>query len=307
MPIVEKAVDKSIAQLSQKLKKAYEQAYIELKNQADAYFKQFKAEDAYMREQVKKGMIKRKDYVDWRQRKMMYNKRYDALVKRMAEDLTKTDQVAYKMITGKLPSIYTLSANYEAMNIERVTGNPFTLYNEEAVARAVMSGELYLPPKLDVPKDAIWNASRVNGALAQGILQGDGLMDLSRRLQAVTNMNDVQAVRTARTAHTAVCNEGRMDTFKRAEAMGVQMGKQWLAIHDERTRDAHMELDKQIKDLDEPFVNSIGPIMKPADPSAHPSNVYNCRCGMRGIIAGHMYQGGSMAEYNAWIKSKGGK
>ncbi len=307
MPIVEKAVDKSIAQLSQKLKKAYEQAYIELKNQADAYFKQFKAEDAYMREQVKKGMIKRKDWVDWRQRKMMYNKRYNDLVKRMSEDLTKTDQLAYKMIARKLPEIYTFSANYEAMNIERVTGNPFTVYNEEAVAKAVMSDNLYLPPKLDVPKDTIWNAGRVNGALAQGILQGDGIMDIASRLQAVTNMNDVQAVRTARTSHTAVCNAGRMDTYKRAEDMGIDMGKQWLAIHDERTRDAHAELDKQIVDVDEPFVNSLGAIMYPADPTAHPSNVYNCRCSMRGVIAGHMYQGGSMTEYNAWIKKRGGK
>lgn len=302
--MVEKAVDKSIADLSQKLKKEYNKAYIALKNEADAYFKQFREEDMKMLLRVNKGEITRKEYVKWRQNKMMYGKRYNDLVKKLAHDLTQTDVLATKMITGRLPYIYTLSANYEAMNLEKIIGNPFTVYNEEAVARLVMADKLYLPPKVDVPKDTLWNMQRIHSAILQGIVSGERLSDVASRLMTVTHMNEVQAMRTARTIHTAVCNEGRMDSFKRAENMGATMGRQWLAIHDERTRDAHIELDRQIKDLDEPFENSLGKIRFPADPQASPANSYNCRCALRGVIAGHMYKGGSQKEYNEWIKGK---
>ena len=301
---VENEVDKSIAELSQKLKKEYTKTYLALKKEADAYFKQFQEEDMKMLLRLNRGEITRKEYITWRQNKMMYNKRYNALVKKLAKDLTQTDALATKMITGRLPYIYTLSANYEAMNLEKIIGNAFTVYNEEAVARLVMTDSLYLPPKLDLPKDMLWNTQRINSAMLQGILRGDTMLDVAKRLMSVTHMNETQAIRTARTMHTAVCNEGRMDSYKRAENMGVEMGRQWLAIHDERTRDAHMELDRQIKDLDEPFVNSLGTIRFPADPQASPANTYNCRCALRGVIAGHMYKGGSQKEYENWIKEK---
>ena len=44
------------------------------------------------------------------------------------------------------------------------------------------------------------------------------------------------------------------------------------------TREEHLELDGQEREIDEPFENSLGEIMYPGDPDADPANVYNCRC-----------------------------
>ena len=68
---------------------------------------------------------------------------------------------------------------------------------------------------------------------------------------------------------------------------GVIVQKEWLATAgDSRTRDAHLELHHVIVDEDQPFENSIGRIMFPGDPNAHPANVYNCRCSIATVIKG---------------------
>ena len=66
-----------------------------------------------------------------------------------------------------------------------------------------------------------------------------------------------------------------------AEDYGIEMQKTWLATLDDRTRDAHAELDGETVDIDKPFKNSIGEIMFPCDPDCKDGeNVYNCRCTM---------------------------
>lgn len=55
---------------------------------------------------------------------------------------------------------------------------------------------------------------------------------------------------------------------------------------DNRTRDWHAELDGQLKDIDEPFINSMGEIMYPGDLNADPANRYNCRCTLGSKILG---------------------
>ena len=77
-----------------------------------------------------------------------------------------------------------------------------------------------------------------------------------------------------------------MDSYHRAQDMGVVIHKVWLATNDQRTREAHAELDGQEREIDEPFENSLGEIMYPGDPDADPANVYNCRCTMKTKILG---------------------
>ena len=109
-------------------------------------------------------------------------------------------------------------------------------------------------------------------------MQGESIPDISKRLTHVTEMNLTSAIRNARTATTSAENRGRMDSYHRAQDMGVQIVKVWMATNDERTREEHLELDGQEREIDEPFENSIGKIMYPGDPDADPANVYNCRC-----------------------------
>lgn len=131
---------------------------------------------------------------------------------------------------------------------------------------------------IDIPKDKQWNMKKLNAELLQAIESGDDIKTMSERLQRVTDMNKVSAVRNARTMTTSFENLGRLDGMKKMKENGTIVKKQWLATNDSRTRDAHAELNGVTAEIDEPFVNQIGQIMYPGDPNASAANLYNCRC-----------------------------
>ncbi|MBR4266479.1 MAG: minor capsid protein [Bacteroidales bacterium] len=153
------------------------------------------------------------------------------------------------------------------------------IVNDNTVKRLTTAKLLDLPYKdIDGDADKRWNMKKVNSALLQSIERGENFDKMAGRLQYVTDMNKVSAMRNARTMTTSFENLGRLDGMKAMQDSGVILKKQWLATHDDKTRDAHAELDGQKAEIDEPFINDLGEIMYPGDPSAYPANVYNCRC-----------------------------
>jgi Phage Mu protein F like protein len=54
--------------------------------------------------------------------------------------------------------------------------------------------------------------------------------------------------------------------------------KEWSAVGDERTRDAHDAADGQTVPIDQPFLVGGESLMFPGDPRGSPENVINCRC-----------------------------
>jgi SPP1 gp7 family putative phage head morphogenesis protein len=127
---------------------------------------------------------------------------------------------------------------------------------------------------------------KINAETLQGILQGESMDKIAKRLRSVQEMNKTQAIRSARTIVTGAENKGRQDSYARAEADGIILQKEWIATNDNRTRHWHAELDGQTVPQDKPFSNAVGLIMFPGDPGAHPSNTYNCRCTMAAVVKG---------------------
>lgn len=221
------------------------------------------------------------------------NARYKAMLDETTAKLAHVNEVALGYINGDTPKIYTL--NYNAFGDEDINGYTFALTNENAVRHLIMSDKINLPPKkLDVPKDMRWNAKNINSQLMQGILQGEAIPKIVKRLQNVTDMNEKSAVRSARTMVTEAENKGRQDSFVKATSDGVIMEREWVAAHDDRTRAWHLELHGVRVGVDEPWVNEFGEIMYPGDPAADPCNVYNCRCSIRVIVKG--FEGNEEAE-----------
>lgn len=302
-------VDERIKKLSKRLQKEYSHALSDLQDKAREYFDKFQKQDDINRQKVKNGEMTKAQYKEWRKNKMLYGQRYDDLITELSKDLTHTDEIAQNMINKSIPYTYADAANYSAYEIEKVTlVRDFTIYNYDAVYELIKNENLLPQPKVDIPKALLWNKKNINSAIIQGILQGESIPKIAKRLQNVTDMNRKAAVRNARTLHTAAEGKGRQDTYKRAEDMGIEMAQEWIATHDERTRDAHRELDGQIRELNKPFENSIGKIRYPADPQADPANVYNCRCTIRGVLKDYPYQTNrySGADYLQWKKGKHG-
>jgi SPP1 gp7 family putative phage head morphogenesis protein len=137
--------------------------------------------------------------------------------------------------------------------------------------------DLLPQPKVNIAKAERWNKQHLQSAITQGLLQGESIPKIAKRMQRVTNMDRSAAIRNARTAMTGAQNGGRLDAMKRAQERGIAMKKGWLATLDGRTRDSHAAMDGEEVELDETFSNGL---MFPGDANGEPSDIYNCRCRM---------------------------
>ena len=163
--------------------------------------------------------------------------------------------------------------------------------DENTIKRLTTAKLLDLPFKnVDIDKDKRWNAKKINAELLNAIESGESIETMSERLVKTVKMNEVSAIRNARTMTTSFENLGRLDGMQAMKDDGTILKKQWLATNDTKTRDAHVELNGITAEIDEPFINypngDKDEIMYPGDPNASAANIYNCRCTLTYVIEG---------------------
>ncbi len=286
--------DKELAVLEKRISKEYKKAAEELQEKIDAYFERFKERDAEQLRLLQDGKITQQQYKQWRLAQIGRGKRFEALRDRIAERMTKANEVTAAYINDKTPGIYSLNRNYAAYTIEQQLGCNvgFDLWDEQTVRRLIVDRPdimPYYPPKRAIKRcfDLAYGKRQITAQVTSGILMGESIKHLADRLQdSIPNMNRNSAVRAARTAVTGAQNAGRMDSYTVAEEMGIQLKKRWLATLDNRTRHTHALLDGQTRDNDKPFTVEGYEIMYPGDPSAAPEMVYNCRCTLIAQVEG---------------------
>lgn len=282
--------DKLLAKMEAEIKSVYTQAYKEAQQTADSFMKQFTEADAKKREALQNGDISKDEYARWQRTQLFQGKRYQQMADTLSKDLTNSNKIAASVINGHLPEVYALNHNYGTYEMEsggRVN-TQYTLYDRQTVERLLRDDPDLLPhARVDIPKDLIWNKKSINSAITQGILQGEDIDTISQRLaHTVTDMSRTSAIRNARTMTTSAENGGRIDSYKRAESMGIKMVQVWVATLDSRTRHEHRQLDGQKRKIGEPFTVDGYEIDFPADPKAEPFLVYNCRCTLIGQVQG---------------------
>ena len=286
--------DQELNALEKRIAKEYGKAAKELEKKIDAYFAQFLKRDIQQRKRLEKGEITKEYYQQWRLAQIGRGKRFQALRDRIAERMTKANQVAAAYTNDATPGIYSLNRNYGAYTIEEQVGDSvgFDLWDEQTVKRLMVEQPdlmPYYPPERAVKRgiDLSWGKKQITAQVTAGILQGESIPRLAERLKKnIPDMNQASAIRVARTAVTGAQNAGRMDSYRAAEEMGIKLKKQWLATLDGRTRHAHRALDGQTQETSKPFHSELGDIMYPGDPNANPSNIYNCRCTLIADVEG---------------------
>ena len=271
--------DEKLEEMEKRLSVIYSRAEKEIQKTADEYFARFAKQDEAKRKLLEQGKITEDEYKKWRKGKVMYGKRFSEMKEQCAKQLLNVNQTALAYVNGELPEVYALNYNALASSVDGVGGYSFTLVDADTVRNLAVTDTSLLPYKeLDPAKDIPWNMKKINAETLQGILQGESMDKIAKRLRNVQEMNKTQAIRSARTLVTGAENKGRQDSYARAEADGIILQKEWIATNDGRTRHWHADLDGQMVDQDKPFKNDFGDIMFPGDPTAHPANVYNCRC-----------------------------
>lgn len=263
----------------------YQQASQEVQDKLNDYLRRFKAKDKIKRKQLKEGKITQKQYNDWRIGQIAIGKRWEEMRDTLAQDFHNTNQIAQSIINGYMPEVYALNHNYGTFQVERgaLVDTSYTLYDRQTVERIMRDNPDLLPPpgkkvsaRIAANKDIRWNKKQVQSVMVQGILQGESIPQISKRLaQTVGESNYKSAVRNARTMTTGAENAGRNDSYKRAVNMGIDMESQWLATLDGRTRHSHRQLDGVSVPVGEKFPNGC---RFPGDPEGRPEEIYCCRC-----------------------------
>lgn len=279
--------DKKLEEVEKRLSAIYSRAEKEIQQTADEYFSRFAKQDEAKRKLLEQGKITEEEYTKWRKGKVMYGKRFAEMKEQCAKQLLNVNQIALAYVNGELPEVYAINYNALESAVDGVGGYSFTLVDADTVRNLAVTDKSLLPYKeIDPAKDIPWNMKKINAETLQGILQGESIDKIAKRIMNVQEMNKTQAIRSARTIVTGAENKGRQDSYARAEADGIVMKREWIATNDSRTRHWHAELDGVEVDVDEPWVNDFGEIMFPGDPSADPANTYNCRCSMRAKVIG---------------------
>lgn len=86
-----------------------------------------------------------------------------------------------------------------------------------------------------------------------------------------------RAIGIARTEGHRIGQEATLDCMRKSKESGADLVKQWCATLDDRTRPHHMELDRQVREIDEPFEVAGKKVMCPGNFN-DPSEDCNCRC-----------------------------
>lgn len=283
-----KATDRQLARMEKRIARIYRTASKEVGEKAQSYFDKFAAEDEKKARLVADGKLSKAEYTQWRRRKLTQTERFIQLQEVLTQSLVNANKTALAYVNGQLPAVYSLNYNAVGEGIRQaVNGYSFTLLDASTVKRLSAENPQLLPTKkLDIPKDKKWNRKLIKSQVLQGIVQGETIPQISKRMERVVGMNANSAVRNARTMVTSAENGGRMDMMHQAQDDGIIVRKLWISTSDSRTRDWHSDLDGKEADIDEPFQNDYGDIMFPGDPTAAGANVYNCRCTLGSVVKG---------------------
>lgn len=274
--------DERIEELERRFADVYRQASEEMRSKLETHMALFESENKRWQERVRSGEATKAEHDRWLYQWTTDRDFIDGLGRRLAADAVNADRIAAGYINDQIPAVYAENANAAAWQIEKGLGwdtHSFDLYDESTVRILIAEDrELVRFVTPDGEADLRWNRQKFNAAITQSVLQGESIPHAAERLQKVLGMDEATAVRSARTAMTSAENAGRVDSYRRAEAAGIELKQQWMATPDARTRPSHRALDMEIVKVGEDFHAAGGNLRYPGDPKGPASEVYNCRC-----------------------------
>lgn len=209
----------------------------------------------------------------------IYQKQYqDALKKQINSVLDNMQVEEFKTVSDYLKTCYEdgfVGTMYDLQG----QGIPLAFpLDQEAMVRAVqldskISEGLYTR----LGEDVAVLKKKITAQVSRGISTGMTFKQVAQQLAGYTNIGFNNAVRIARTEGHRIQCQGTMDACYKAKDKGADIVKQWDSTLDAKTRESHVMVDGEVKELDEKFSNGL---MFPGDPSGGAAEVCNCRCAL---------------------------
>lgn len=228
-------------------------------------------------------------------RSKVYQKQYqDSLKKQVSDILDNMQENEFTTVADYLDKCYEqgfLGTMYDLQG----QGIPLCFpLDQEAMVRAVqldskISQGLYsrLGEDVDLLK------RKITAQVSRGISTGMTFPQIAKQLAGVTNIGFNNAVRIARTEGHRIQVQSGMDACYKAKEKGADVVKQWDSTMDGVTRESHVAVDGEIRELDEKFSNGL---RFPGDPHGMAREVVNCRCAL--LQRARWAVGGSFTKMN---------
>ena len=170
--------------------------------------------------------------------------------------------------------------------------------NQESMVKAVqldskISKGLYtrLGEDVDLLK------KKITAQVSRSIATGVSFAQTAKQLAGYTRIGYNNAIRIARTeGHRIQCSASH-DAAQQAKDRGADIVKKWDATLDGKTRESHVAVDGQIREVDERFSNGL---MFPGDPAGSAAEVINCRCAY--LQKARRWLDGSFTKVNNFTK-----
>lgn len=276
--------EKQISLLEKSFKEVYAEAQEEAQKRLDEYLEKIKKQDEEKWKELESGNISKDDYKKWRKNKMLGKQQLSSTVSEMAKAYNNADVLAMQYLNNSLPMVLGVNFDFGACEILGEKWS-FKLYDQKTIGRLIAADPQLLPlPAVNKYSNLDWYQKKLNSAITQGILHGDSIPNIAKQLDSVTKSGMAAAIRNTRTAVTGAECAGRDESYRMAQADGVELVRIWKATLDNRTRHSHAAIDGETRDVDEAFSNGC---MRPGDPSGDPSEVYNCRCTIVAHVKGY--------------------
>lgn len=265
-----KFVDKELTKYEKELKKIYSQA-----------LKEIEKELKYNSDKLNGGDMKTT-------RQSL--KRLNDLFKRMTIEFNNADLKAISLLEKELKKIGITNLEYaeELINAkisELGIDETYTLFNDNILSN-IIKGNVFTEIAMEGFTDKAYIYNELRREFAVGLLKGESIPKLAKRVQKSLNSSMNRAILIARTENTRVQNQSREEVFKNATEKGIKLKKQWISAGDKRVRASHQRLNGEIVNMNESFSNNCE---YPGDPNGGASEVCNCRCTFVALIEGVDY------------------
>ena len=215
----------------------------------------------------------KKAYLQYFKKEVVKSKAFKNLSAEIALDLFDTNTEATDYINSQTPEIYAL--NYNWINEQLAKDIPDFVSQSITTEEADRYGDL-TKQTVSKSKDTRWNENNLKKSIVVGAslsMERDKIMERGAKITIQKNLNS--AIMHCNGMGTDAETRARLDGMFRAEDMGVDIGKVWMATLDNRTRDSHAQLDGNSVGLYDRFDNGLD---RPRDPDGEPAEICNCRC-----------------------------
>ena len=290
--IVQQAFLDNEEAIIKRLKQVYGQSLKDINAKAQKLhdeFEDLKAEYDTVEDEAEREVLKS------RMQSKVYQKQYQESLKKQVGDILDTmKEKEFTTVSDYLNKCYE-EAFVGTMYDLQGQGIPLCFpLDQEAMVRAVqLDSKISQGLYSRLGEDVSLLKKKITAQVSRGISTGMSYQQVAQQLAGYTNTGFNNAVRIARTeGHRIQCQSG-MDACYKAKEKGADVVKQWDSTLDAKTRSSHVDVDGEIKELDQKFSNGL---MFPGDPSGRPEEVINCRCAL--LQRARWAVGGSFTKMN---------